>query len=233
MKFPFLTIFILMSSLAIAQGINQFDENGKRHGNWIKTFDNSKVLRYQGAFAHGKEVGLFKFYKNINNKAVLTATKQFNETNNIAEIKFLTSKGKVVSEGKMDGKTYIGTWKYYQKNSDNLLILEHFDDSGRLDGERFVYYENGEVAEEQNYKEGKLDGVSKWYSENKIILKEFIYVDGELHGVAKFFNPKGELLVEGQYKRGKKDGIWKYYENGKLKAQKDFTYKPKYIKKSK
>lgn len=233
MKIQFLTIFLITCSIARAQTINQFDENGKRHGNWAKTFDKTKVLRYEGTFVHGKEIGVFKFYKNVDDKAVLSATRLFNKENNITEVKFFTSRGKVVSEGKMDGKTYIGTWKYYQKNSDNLLILEHFDNLGRYDGERFVYYDNGQIAEEQNYKEGKLDGVSKWYSENKTVLKEFIYVNGELHGASNFFNPKGELLAEGQYKRGKKDGVWKYYENGKLKEEKDFTYKPKYIKKNK
>ena len=38
-------------------------------------------------------------------------------------------------------------------------------------------------------------------------------------------------LISGQYKKGKKHGIWKYYENGDLINEKDFTYKPKYIKK--
>jgi len=96
-----------------------------------------------------------------------------------------------------------------------------------------IITKNGQIAEQQNYKAGKLHGISKWYSEEHIVLKEFIYVNDELHGVSKVYTPKGELLVDGQYKRGKKDGIWKYYANGKLTEEKDFTYKPKYIKKSK
>lgn len=231
MKFLNTALFLVISLIASSQTINQFDTDGKRHGNWAKTFDNTKVLRYEGEFFHGKEIGEFKFYKNVNSKAVLSATKLFNKENDITEVKFFTSKGKLISEGKMNGKTFIGTWKYYQKNSDDLLILENYNDKGKLNGERFVYYENEQVAEKQNYKDGKLNGISKWYSEKNSVLKEFIYVDGELHGVSKYYNPKGELLVEGQYKRGKKDGIWKYYENGKLKEEKDFTYKPKYIKK--
>lgn len=232
MKFIYFTLIIFITTIVSAQDINQFDANGKRHGIWKKYFDDTTVLRYEGEFVHGKEIGLFKFYKNINKKAVLTATKQFNESDNLAEVKFYTSKGKVISEGKMNGKTYVGTWKYYQKKSNDLLILEHFDDLGKLTEERFVYYENGQVAEKQNYKEGKLNGVSVWYSEKNVVLKEFIYVNGELHGISKYYNPKGELLVEGYYKRGKKDGIWKYYEDGKITNEKDFTYKPKYIKKT-
>ncbi|GAA4811809.1 toxin-antitoxin system YwqK family antitoxin [Litoribaculum gwangyangense] len=227
-----LLIFLWNITFVLAQDINQFDTQGKRHGIWQKKFDGTKVIRYEGEFLHGKEIGVFKFYKNIKNKAVLTATKEFNENDNIAYVKFLASNGKVISEGKMNGKTYIGTWKYYQKNSDKLLTLEEYNGNGQLVGKRLVYYPNGQIAEEQNYTDGKLNGVSKWFSEKNIVLKEYYYVNGELHGMSKFYNSKGELITEGEYKRGKKDGMWKFYENGKLIEEKDFTYKPKYIKKT-
>ena len=66
------------------ESLNQFDANGKRHGVWKKTFEGTNVLRYEGEFHHGKEIGLFKFYKNIRKQAVLTATKQFNKNDNSA-----------------------------------------------------------------------------------------------------------------------------------------------------
>ncbi|NNC50061.1 MAG: toxin-antitoxin system YwqK family antitoxin [Flaviramulus sp.] len=224
--------FLISVTILGAQNINQFDANGNRHGIWKKNFEDSKVIRYEGEFYHGKEIGLFKFYKNIKSKPILSATKEFNETNNISEVKFLASNGKVISEGQMDGKTFIGTWKYYQKGSNGILTLEEYDNNGKLVGERLVYYPNGEIAERQNYNQGVLNGNSIWYSDKGVVLKEFNYVNDELHGEAKFYNPKGELIVEGFYKRGKKDNIWKYYKNGNLIEKKDFTYKPKYIKKT-
>jgi antitoxin component YwqK of YwqJK toxin-antitoxin module len=232
MKFIKISIILLVSNFSVlAQDINQLDANGKRHGIWKKNFEGTNVIRYEGEFLHGKEIGLFKFYKNISKKAVLTATKLFNESDNKAEVKFLASSGKLISEGLMDGKLYIGTWKYYQQKSNQLLTLEYYNDAGKLDGERFVYYLNGQIAEKENYKDGQLTGVSQWYSENNVLLKEFIYDKGVLHGMSKIYNPKGELTVEGVYKQGKKDGVWKYYENNELTEEKDFTYHPKYIKK--
>jgi len=215
-----------------AQDFNQFDSNGKRHGVWKKNFEDSNIIRYEGQFSHGKEIGLFKFYKNYKKKAILSATKQFTEEDNKAQVKFLASSGKVISEGRMDGKIYIGTWEYYQKNSDKLLTLEHYNNQGELVGDRLVYYPNGQIAEKQYYIKGKLNDACLWYSEKNVVLKSFFYERGELHGDAKFYNPKGELVSEGQYKRGKKDGLWKYYEKGDLIKEKDFTYKPKYIKKT-
>lgn len=217
-----LLISLLFSGVVVAQSFNQFDDNGKRHGKWQKKFEGTDVLRYEGEFFHGKEIGLFKFYKNYRNKAVLSATKQFNPENELAEVKFFTSTGKLVSEGQMNGKTYVGTWKYYQKNNENLLTLEHYNDKGQLDGDRFVYYPNEQVAEKQNYVAGKLHGESVWYSENNVIVKSYHYENGELEGPAKFFNKNGELVCEGNYKNSEKHGVWKYYENGNLAKQETF-----------
>lgn len=227
MKKSILFILLIVSSLSFSQDINQFDANGKRHGIWKKTFEGTKSVRYEGQFNHGKEVGFFKFYKYINKKSVLSATKQFSETNNIADVKFLTSKGKMISEGQMDGKKYIGEWKYYHKNSKQLLRTEQYDNNGVQQGKLLVYFENGIVAERSNYKDGKLDGKSVWYNENGVAIKEFIFEDDELHGHSKYFSNKGELLIEGVYRKGKKHGVWKYYQNGKLKEEKDFTRRSK------
>lgn len=228
MKFTYsLLVFLMSANFLCGQTFNQLDSEGKRHGKWKKNYDNADILRYEGEFFHGKEIGLFKFYKKYKNKAVLSATKQFNTDNDLIDVKFFTSTGKLVSEGQMNDRIYVGEWKYYQKDTDELLILEHYNNKGELDGERLVYYPNGQVAEKQTYVAGKLYGESLWYSENKVLLKSYVYEDDELHGEAKFYNAQGELISEGTYKRGKKGGVWKYYENGKLMEEKDFTIKSK------
>ena len=229
-KIGFTLLVLLVSFSMMSQGVNQLDEAGKRHGVWRKNFDGTNVIRYEGEFLHGKEIGLFKFYKNIKNKAVLTATKQFNPDNNMAYVTFLASTGKVISEGNMNGKIYVGVWKYYQKSSNNLLTLENYDDQGNLIGERLVYYDNGQIAEKQFYKQGKLDGVSTTYSEKNVVLSKLIYSNGLLDGLATYYSPKGELIAEGYYKEDKKVGIWKYYENGKLTEEKNFSQQPKSVK---
>ena len=223
MRFIYLSLLLFIGNVIFAQNINQFDENGKRHGVWKKNFDDTKVIRFEGEFSHGKEIGLFKFYKNINNKAVLSATREFSEIDSKAKVTFFASNGKVISEGNMKGKIYVGEWKYYQKNSDKLLTLEHYDDKGNLTGERFIYYKNGQISQKEHYKDGKLDGVSVWYSENNTLLKEFVYAYGVLHGLSKYYSPKGELIIEGLYGQGKKIGVWNYYEGGKLVDEKNFS----------
>lgn len=229
------TLFIIFFTLSLVTvsaqtAYNQLDTNEKRHGIWQKNHEGSKQLRYEGEFSHGKEIGLFKFYKLIGRRGVLSATKLFNANNNVAEVTFLSSRGKAISKGKMDGKHYIGKWEYFHNATSALMSFEHYNNQGELHGEKQVFYRNKQLAEVIHYKDGKRDGVSTWYSEEGEKLKEFTYVNDELHGLANFYDSTG-LIVEGQYKRDKKDGLWKYYKNGEIYDEKDFTYTPKFRKK--
>lgn len=226
MKTFFYAFCILLLSCSIhkiqAQNYNQFDTLGKRHGQWRKTFKDTKILRFEGQFNHGKEIGTFKFYKNVKGEAVLAATRTYNENSEVAKVTFYNTKGQVISEGQMKGKTYIGNWKYYQNGTKQLLTQEHYDALGRLDGERLIYYKNGQVSEQNNYKAGERQGISNWYAQNGTLVKTYTYLNGKLHGPAKFYDIKGELITEGYYKNDKKRGTWKYYDKGTLLETKTF-----------
>ena len=227
LKYIQIAICFLATSVIFAQQINQFDSDGLRHGIWRKNFHETKQPRYEGEFNHGKEVGVFKYYTLNNKKSVLSATKTFNPNNDIAEVKFFSSTGKLISEGKMNGKLYMGKWVYYHNKTNAIMSTETYNDQGNLEGEKLVYYDNGQIAERVNYVNGKIEGVSRWYSEKGVVLKEFHYVNDQLHGMAKYYNEEGQLLAEGSYKHDSKNGIWKYYKDGKLEEEKDFTKRSK------
>ncbi|WP_241480659.1 toxin-antitoxin system YwqK family antitoxin [Psychroserpens mesophilus] len=228
----FMFILTMVASFAPAQNIvNQFDDDGKRHGIWKKYFDKTDQLRYEGRFQHGKEIDTFKFYTLNNKKSVLSAIKVFNAQNDRAYVKFLSSKGKLISEGTMNGRLYSGKWIYYHNKSDGILTTEYYNDNGKLEGEKIVFYPNGNIAEKSNYKDGNLEGSSKWYSEKGLLLKDFLYENNELHGLSKYYDANGIILAEGQYQKGRKHGIWNYYEDGKLKETKDHTRRSKNPKK--
>jgi len=220
--FIFIFILTLVSLTSRAQqAVNQFDNNGKRHGVWKKNFDKTKELRYEGQFNHGKEIGLFKFYTLYKGESVLSATKQFNENDNKAEVKFLSSKGKVISEGQMDGKLYIGKWIYYHNKSDAVMTIEYYN-QGELEGEKLVLYPEGNTAEVANYVKGKLEGKSTWYAKNGKVLKEFNYKNDELHGVSKYYDTDGNIQAEGLYKNGLKEGLWTYHEGKALSKKMNY-----------
>ncbi|OIQ30667.1 MAG: hypothetical protein BM564_00165 [Bacteroidetes bacterium MedPE-SWsnd-G2] len=206
---------------------NQFDNSGKRHGYWSKPFPKTEMPRYEGQFDHGKEIGVFKYYKLVNGKSVLSATKSFNANNALSDVKFFSSTGKLISEGRMNGKVYIGKWIFYQNKTDGKLSEEYYNDEGKLEGERTVYYPNKKVAEVVNYKNGIRQGKSSIYAENGVLIKVYYFENDELNGAAKYYDSNSNLVAEGSYKKDKKVGVWKYYEKGKLVKTKDFSAKKK------
>ena len=223
-KVYFSYIFTIILTIAYAQDpVNQFDKNGKRHGIWTKNYHKTDQKRYEGQFVHGKEVDTFKYYTLSKGKSVLSATKVFNLKDSLSDVKFFTSKGKIISEGKMNGKRYIGQWVFYHKDSSAKMIVENYNDNGELDGARTVFYENGLVAEETYYTNGKLEGHCKWFSEGNLLLRESVYKNGERNGKTINYDSSGNKVSEGEYKSDLKSGIWKYYESGKLKKEIDHT----------
>ncbi|WP_179005847.1 toxin-antitoxin system YwqK family antitoxin [Winogradskyella forsetii] len=220
------SLFILTLFLTTANAqktVNQFDKDGKRHGLWTKNYHKTDQKRYEGVFEHGKEIDSFKFYTLSSGKSVLSAVKVFNEKDSIADVTFLASTKKIISEGKMDGKRFIGEWIFYHKNSSVKMIVENYNDEGLLEGERFVYFKNGELAESANYKNGKLHGESKWFSEKGLLLRHTQYQDGELEGKTINYDANGKKTSEGNYVKSQKKGIWKYYKDGKITKEIDHT----------
>lgn len=217
-------IFTITLTTASAQkSVNQYDNDGQRHGLWTKNYHKTDQIRYKGVFKNGKEIDSFKYYTLSNGKSVLSAVKVFNEKNDLADVTFYASDKKIISKGQMDERLYIGQWVFYHKSSNSKMIVETYNKEGLLEGERFVYYKNGLVGEQAFYKNGKLNGEAKWFSENNILLRINTYKNGELNGKSINYDAAGNITSEGEYIEDQKKGIWSYYKNGKLSKKIDHT----------
>ncbi|MAZ72906.1 MAG: hypothetical protein CMC70_07140 [Flavobacteriaceae bacterium] len=222
MKRPYILFLIAIISVTAlsAQEVNKFDETGKRHGVWKKYYPNSKQLRYEGEFNHGKEIGTFKFYcEECGDKP--TTTKDFKANSDIANVKYYTIKGKVVSEGQMKGKDRIGEWVYFQKNSNNIMSKEVYV-AGEMDGIQTTYYPNGKITEEITYTKGIKQGENNYYSPEGVLLKKLIYHNDQLHGPAEYYDANGNVTIKGYYKNGKKHGLWQYFKDGKVELEETY-----------
>lgn len=214
---------IILTTVSAQKSVNKFDKAGKRHGLWTKNYHQTNQKRYEGNFVHGKEVDSFKFYTLSKGKSVLSAVKVFSLKDSLADVTFYASNKKVISEGKMNGKRFIGQWTFYHKNSTAKMIVEHYNDEGNLEGDRYVYYKKGLVAEKASYKDGKLDGEAKWFSENDKLLRLAHYKADILEGKTINYDSDGNITSEGNYTADKKTGVWKYYKAGKLSKEIDHT----------
>jgi antitoxin component YwqK of YwqJK toxin-antitoxin module len=197
-----------------AQETNKLDEKGLKNGVWKGYYDESKRLRYEGTFEHGKEIATFKFYDDTKANTVI-ATREFNRADNSCYTIFYNQSGFKVSEGKLINKLFEGEWKYYHFESTAIMTTEIYL-KGKLNGVRKVFYKEGAIAEEANYKDGKKNGVYKKYAENGIVLEETIYKNDEYNGQAIFRDAENAVTAKGIFTNGKKTGIWEFLENGKV-----------------
>ena len=215
--FIVLLLSIVFLPTSFAQKVNQFDENGERHGVWKKYYANKRI-RYQGEFKNGKEVGVFKFY-DVTHSNFPTAIKEFSLDSKSAYVKFYTLKGKLRSEGKMIGRERIGEWKYYFPTG--KIFSEEFYKNGKLEGEIKNYYANGKLTSVSIYKNGKKNGIVKKFSNEGILIEQVLYKNDTLEGVAKYFDLKGNIKETGVYKAGKRFGKWEYYIDGEVVSEKE------------
>uniref|UniRef100_UPI0040483115 toxin-antitoxin system YwqK family antitoxin n=1 Tax=Flavobacterium sp. TaxID=239 RepID=UPI0040483115 len=215
MKQIFFLFIIFSAFIANAQDkINQLDDKGNRHALWRGTHKESNRIRYEGSFNHGKEVGVFKYFDDTK-AATIIATRDFSKGDGSCYAVFYDQKGNKVSEGTLANKLPEGEWKYFHFESKQLMSVEFYS-KGKLVGVRKVFYKDGTVAEETNYKNGIKEGSSKTYSEKGELLDAHIYKNGQYNGLASYFDGLGNKMYEGNYVNGKRVGIWKFFEKNKV-----------------
>lgn len=223
-NFYFFKVFVLIlfsQTLLSQTDFNKLDSEGKKHGLWKGFFEESKRTRYEGAFEHGKEIGIFNFYDDTKAKSII-ATREFNTKDNSAYTIFYDQSKNKVSEGKVINKLFEGPWKYYHQAAQTVMTIENYK-SGKLEGLRSVFYPSGKIAEETNYKNNFKEGAYKNYSENGIVLEESFYKNNEYNGLAIFRDPDGAIVSKGQFVNRKKSGVWQFFEQGKVTKEIDMS----------
>ena len=226
----YIIVILLITFSVFAQDVNKVDVNGKKHGLWKGIYEESKRVRYEGTFEHGKEVRMFKFFDDTKSGTII-ATREFNSNNNSCYTIFYNQNKNKVSEGKVVNKQFDGEWKYYHDDLPSIMTLELYV-NGKLNGIRKVFYKSGAIAEETTYKNGIKDGRYKSFAENGVVLEESNYNNGEYDEQAIYRNVDNQIASQGFYKKGKKAGIWKMLEKGKLKDV-NMNYQNKNFKKPK
>ncbi len=179
-------VLIFGGTLNAQSTVNNLNAEGKRTGAWEKFYDNGS-LRYKGQFEDGKEMGVFKFYKEDASEHP-SIIKEFIAHSTVSKVKFFTVDGVLQSSGEFDGKNRVGKWVFY--------------------------YSDGSKSSEENYVKGQLSGTYKMYYKNGVLAEFTHFKAGKLEGVANYYNLKGSLLGTGQFSDNEKIGEWEYFENG-------------------
>jgi antitoxin component YwqK of YwqJK toxin-antitoxin module len=100
------------------------------------------------------------------------------------------------------------------------------DESGKLQGRRTFYYENGNKKWDGEYKDNKLHGHLIQYRENGIKKSDEEFQNGIHIGKYKYYHPNGKLRQEGNIREPHRQHgeIKSYWTSGNLKRIDTFNY---------
>ena len=102
---------------------------------------------------------------------------------------------------------------HYKKSTGDTLVLFKI----------MNYHENGNIKEEESYKDNKLEGKQISYYDNGNIYSERNYKNGKKEGQWEGYWKNGNRAFEGTYNSGLRVGTWvQCYPNGNVRSKKKF-----------
>ena len=90
---------------------------------------------------------------------------------------------------------------------------------GKWNGIAQVFFNDGKINIEGNYREDHLNGIFKTYYENGKLASEGNYVNDKPDGLSKNYDKEGNLILETIYIDGKIDKMKEYFKNSVVKSE--------------
>ncbi|MEE0937564.1 MAG: toxin-antitoxin system YwqK family antitoxin [Bacteroidales bacterium] len=207
-KITRISSLVLLLSMVASLGLNAqnlTDKNGKKQGNWSKTYSNGQK-QYEGTFKDDCEQGTFKYY---NKDGSLKQTIDYKGDCKTGYAKIFYRKGQLMSEGSYVNQKKEGLWTYY--SVDGKKLSEEMYKNGKKEGLETIWDTKGNVLETIMYKNGKKEG------ENYNFLYQdgyqtFTYKNDKRNGEYKNYYADKKIKIKGQFIQDKKDGEWLYYD---------------------
>lgn len=184
-------------------------ENGKRSG-ISKTYCGN-ALRYQFEYINDKKHGKCYFYGESDKIAGIL---HFDKGSAIG-YSYIDKSGNEIEMIPIEkGTAKIST---FYASGEKGLIFELLNNG--YDGSQKLYYSNGTLAEDRNFKDGMFHGSYKKWNSDGSALYEVLYDLDLMEGTEKQFDAKGKLLAQTPYKAGIKHGQATIIsKNGDMKA---------------
>ena len=226
-----------LSTYAPLSSPNEFDEEGKKHGEWgYKGHDAVDMLydEFPNLVWAGSHLENMKYGPSVMVDYVHGQPKEMTIIDSVYKPLTIPLKswGTTLDVIVIEKQNGTQQWEYFLENGKFTgdTRWSTFDDGkkktegefkdGKKHGKTVVWYESGQKKFEEDYRDGKLHGkVVQWY-ENGQKASEGEFQDGEPHGKWFWWYQNGQKMREGELKDGKKHGKYnKWHENGQKKEE--------------
>lgn len=114
-----------------------------------------------------------------------------------------------------------GKYDLIEKHDENGVLTESYNidrETGQIEGIHYKYYPNGKVEQQSDFKNNKLEGNRILFYENGDTLIVETYQNAEYEGPYKSYFEGNIIESKGQYIGGKMNGEWQFfYKNNQVK----------------
>lgn len=204
-----LSIILMWSvGFAVHSQINETDDQGRKQGEWIKLYPNSKVPIYEGQFIDDKPTGKFTYY--YPNNKIKSIVRHDHKTGR-SEAFMYTQDKQLLAHGIYINQKKDSVWTHYNFMG-TLAYKETYKDDV-LHGKKTVYYlpvspedNRNRIMQEIHFEEGVLNGPVKEYFPDGVLKTEGKYKDGRYDGLVKHYRPNETLDYEERWKNKNKHG---------------------------
>lgn len=200
MKVLFYSLFFINCLAASAQQ-NQTDSKGRKQGEWVKYYPNSRIAEYKGSFIDGKPNGVFNYYEKDGGIKMIA---NHDAKTGRSAVYYYHTNNTIKSYGIYKNMKKDSIWTYYS-NTGVVSKRESYKND-LLEGITYVYYVNSmttgapaKVAQETPYINNKKNGIEKEYFTSGVLKQETSYKNGNLNGFLKRYTPGGTLESEAYY----------------------------------
>lgn len=209
--------FVAILSVGYAQTKNQTDAAGLKQGYWEKLDTKTGKVSYKGTFKNNKPQGVFYYY--YPSSDTVRSKSDFRQDGKIAYVTMYHLTGKIQAKGKYIDEQKDSLWTFYDERG-TLLSTDTYL-KGKKNGPSKIYFANGAVSEERNYKNDLLEGAFKQlFDDKKGVRAEGAYLANEFDGKCSWYYPNGIAAAQGFYEKGVKKGVWLYKtEKGTIKEK--------------
>lgn len=227
-----IAFFFTVSFLTTFGQANVTDKQGRKQGEWGKTYPGTSVYIYKGQFKDDKPIGKFVYYyKSSRTKAVI----KHQENSNRSVAYFYHENGKMMSHGIYRDMKKDSVWVQFTTLS-QLSSVETYK-NGELHGKRTVYYLPEKLSDKSQrpsrieyYKNGVLEGEVTEYFLNRKVKQRGKYQNGKKVGFWEDFHTNGKKMTTQYFRNGIRHG-WAYtYDEKGMQESKNYFYFGKVLK---
>jgi antitoxin component YwqK of YwqJK toxin-antitoxin module/Tfp pilus assembly protein PilF len=191
--------------------------NGLRNGRTKEYFADGSDSRVTN-FLNGKEHGEFLDYSELGK---LLVSGQYTNGIQTGHWTNFYSTGEKLREGDYTSKGYrVGPWKEYHRNG-NLETEATYGKKGVLNGELYMYDDDGIKYNHNTYKSGVIQQMRYYNKDGKELLNQKL--TGRRLAVIEY-HPNGSKAAEGELVNNLREGEWKFFseEGGWLESKYEY-----------